>query len=163
MNNDRLNFRTWTTVSLTDENDNDYEKSFMLYNVDPFKGYVAGIRKEAFEDQLEKQGFSEDEIEQIEQNYSIELCDDYLNIDTDETEQCTGLKDKNGKLIYEGDIVHYVKHTPMGIGGDRYAKVFWWDNIQGFAIETNCGDYYGLLDFEVEIVGNIHENNGVEK
>ena len=73
-------------------------------------------------------------------------------------EQCTGLKDKNGKLIYEGDIVYYEKCTNFGLGGYRYARVFWWDNVQGFAIETNYGDYYGLQDFDIEIVGNIHEN-----
>lgn len=99
-------------------------------------------------------------------DYHFFLCDDGDVLDTHfdvrnndvVVEQCTELKDKNGKLIYEGDIVHYIKHTNLGLGGDRYAEVFWWDNVQGFAIETSYGDYYGLDDFEIEVVGNIHEN-----
>lgn len=67
-------------------------------------------------------------------------------------EQCTGLKDKNGKLIYEGDIVNT----------SNFGKCFieWADDEAGFtlhSIETvNYYSIYCCKDFE--IIGNIHEN-----
>ena len=156
---DRFKFRAfYKDFPLCDDEKGDYKKSFMIYNVVVYGGRDVGAYCEQFEDSLSEQGFTEEEIEQVRDFFSYGDYEDWINFWADDVEQCTGLRDKNGKLIYEGDIVHYVKHTPMGIGGDRYAKVFWWDNIQGFAIETNCGDYYGLQDYEIEVVGNIHEN-----
>lgn len=106
-------------------------------------------------------------IEGMQNVYTFEEKEnDYINVKVDKgwvafvqkedlkIMQCTGLKDKNGKLIYESDIV---KLSSGAIG----FIVF---ECQAYAIRFSKKDKYrrvGLGAYqskELEIIGNIYEN-----
>ena len=84
-----------------------------------------------------------------------------IEVDPSTICQCTGLKDKNGKLIWENDIVGFwdTYSTENGQAEmDCIGKVVWDDETISFQVTNRLSaESYEVLD-ECSVIGNIFDN-----
>lgn len=78
--------------------------------------------------------------------------------------QYTGLTDKNGKRIFEGDVVKAYDETYDNGFAEVKGKVFF--NCGSFDIDVEDVGYIPLYSYgteNIEVIGNVHDNGDLLK
>lgn len=91
------------------------------------------------------------------------MYSDYYDTEDMILMQYTGLKDKNGKEIYEDDIIYCEKYIGGNWIEDCIEKGYVNFNNGEFGLYRKQGYYQSLYkfkeyDYEFEVIGNMHDN-----
>lgn len=156
--NDRFKFRAiikgYYYIDTPKEN-KEFEPLIFIENVDVLDIGEIGISEEDLEIAIRKQYSNLEDIyiERMLENFrdNSNGIDTYITVTPETVQQSTGLKDKNGKLLFEGDVVKQ---------NNTIYSVNWCDGSFCFKDALNGKNYTVefVMSAKLEVIGNIYEN-----
>ena len=119
-------------------------------------GYLVELRKESFSDN-ERYGICNKAIPIFGSGVCYNLKIDEVIQET--IGQYTGLTDKNGKKIFEGDVIKCISRFDAKDMVVIFEKAeFHLVDCQRYKNYTECCGYRYFGTLETEVIGNIHDN-----
>lgn len=96
-------------------------------------------------------------------HYIIDENDVNYAVNSDTLCQCTGVKDKNKKLIYENDIVRFKDDITIKGSKTHISLVKHNEQFNAFMYHAECMGLYTVNNaqnerFRVEVIGNVFDN-----
>ena len=80
-------------------------------------------------------------------------------VDPETVGQFTGLTDKNGKKVFEGDVLNFVWFSSFGVARDDRGVVRYDDEFCAFCVTSNAGGTWAWNEIEhADVIGNIHDD-----
>lgn len=130
--NDRFKFRVWDIEDCTYFEPRDFDDLWLNENAELRVGFYSD---------------------------ATQMIEDYT--DNVIIEQCTGLKDKNGNLIYENDQVGFYVYGQDEEWHAQQGTVIWYNSCWGIETSSRFIQFENELTIknpkDIEIIGNVHE------
>ena len=162
--NDRLRFRAGFKVCYYDKNGNDKELLVKVNDCFAIEngGNAIIINEDIIKDFIKDLSTAEQNSVWEYMQANFDETNDYWFIDKLKyLDQCTGLKDRNGKLIYKGDIVKLNGKYEIGV-----YPIVYDESCCKYILTKNdefIYEFYWKVAENCEVIGNLHENKDLLK
>ena len=162
MENSRFKFRVLITVPITRDVEEEKEVSFYIYDISLYNDGGVGFSRDSLLEVLDKLNLTEGQRNEIEDYISDNSYSEdweWYTISFDIIEQCTGLKDRNGRLIYAGDILGN-KDFMSDVALLKYSNEKCCYILERRSVDEFFNKWWAD---RLMVIGNIHENKELLK